>query len=79
MTIHTWPEFRYAAVDVFTCSTKMKSHRCIEVLKEKLKCPNSESTFLPRGFVKNLHMNKEEFEKNRELFINAKERAKEIK
>ena len=57
----------------------MKSHKCIEVLKEKFKCPNSQSTFLPRGFVQNLHISPEEIEKSREIFINAKDRVQEVK
>ncbi len=53
----------------------MKSHKCIEVLKEKFKCPNSQSTFLPRGFIQNLHISPEEIEKSRDIFINAKDRV----
>lgn len=34
-TIHTWPEHRYAAVDLFYCGGTVKVHRAIEVLNER--------------------------------------------
>ena len=76
MTIHTWPEFRYAAVDVFTCSTKMQSEQCVNVLKDKFKCLNSTTRFIPRGMIQSLMMTEEEFLKSREYFINLEERKK---
>jgi S-adenosylmethionine decarboxylase len=33
MSIHTWPEHRYAAVDAFMCGTA-RPEACIEVLRE---------------------------------------------
>lgn len=33
-TIHTWPEHRYAAVDLFYCGGTIKVHKAIEVLRE---------------------------------------------
>lgn len=74
MTVHTWPEFKYAAVDVFTCSTKMRSNKCVEVLAEKFKCSNRSVVFIPRGSVANLHISTEELDKSRDLFIDAKTR-----
>ena len=79
MTVHTWPEFRYAAVDVFTCSTKMRSSRCVEVLAEKFKCANHKVVFVPRGFVSNLHISQEELEKSRDIFIDSKAREEDNK
>lgn len=37
-TIHTWPEYGYAAVDLFFCSEKVESERALEVLQEAF-CP----------------------------------------
>ena len=74
MTVHTWPEFRYAAVDVFTCSTKMRSSRCVEILAQKFKCLNKKVVFVPRGFASHMQITKEELEKSRELFIDPKSR-----
>ena len=74
MTIHTWPEFKYAAVDVFTCTTKMKSQRCVEVLKNKLNCSKAQTKFIPRGSIRNLTITKEQFEESKSIFINPKDR-----
>ena len=40
ISIHTWPEYRYAAVDVFTCGKKMKPMVAIRLIAKKLGCPN---------------------------------------
>ena len=34
LAIHSWPEYRYAAVDVFTCGESIDIDRAIEVFKE---------------------------------------------
>lgn len=78
MTVHTWPEYRYAAVDVFTCSTKMQSAQCVNVLKDKFKCMNYTTRFIPRGMAHSLQMSAEDFEKSREFFIKMEDRQKEI-
>lgn len=78
MTVHTWPEYRYAAVDVFTCSTKMQSAQCVNVLKDKFKCMNHTTKFIPRGMAHSLLMTEEDLEKSRDMFINLKDRQKEI-
>lgn len=36
ISIHTWPEHNYAAIDIFTCSD-VKPHTAIEILKEAFK------------------------------------------
>ncbi len=36
-TIHTWPEHRYAAVDLFFCSESVEAERALEVLREAFK------------------------------------------
>ena len=35
-SIHTWPQERYAAVDMYTCGENMKTHKAAYYLKEKL-------------------------------------------
>ena len=37
LAIHTWPEYRYAAVDLFTCGEDVDPWRAFDFLKEKLK------------------------------------------
>ena len=36
ISIHTWPEFNYSAVDIFTCGKKMKPEIASEYLIEAL-------------------------------------------
>ncbi len=35
-SIHTWPEYGYCALDIFTCGTEIKSDLALEYLKEEL-------------------------------------------
>jgi S-adenosylmethionine decarboxylase len=35
-SIHTWPEYGYAAVDLFTCGTKVKMSVALDVIKKSL-------------------------------------------
>ena len=34
MSIHTWPEFGYAAVDLFTCSPQMDADAALDVMRK---------------------------------------------
>jgi S-adenosylmethionine decarboxylase len=34
ISIHTWPEFGYTAIDIFTCGQKGKPYRGLEYLKK---------------------------------------------
>lgn len=52
LSIHTWPEFQYAAIDVFTCGKKMNPHKTIEVLQEILKPGLTEIQEAARGIKK---------------------------
>lgn len=36
LTIHTWPEHGYAAVDIFTCGDKTDPRKAYEYIKENL-------------------------------------------
>ncbi len=48
LTIHTWPEYGYAAIDIFTCG-KIYMDKGIEYLKEHLKAKGSEVKKIGRG------------------------------
>jgi len=48
LTIHTWPEHGYAAVDVFTCG-EIQLEKGIEFLKEKFETGEVEVQLLERG------------------------------
>ena len=51
LSVHTWPEYGYAAVDVFTCGTTVKPQKAAEVLIEKLGSKNHSMTEIPRGVL----------------------------
>lgn len=51
LSIHTWPEFGYAAVDVFTCGTSVNPEKAAEVLIEKLGSKNHSTMEIPRGVL----------------------------
>lgn len=38
IALHTWPEYKYMAVDIFTCGKKTRPIRALEYLKEVF-CP----------------------------------------
>jgi S-adenosylmethionine decarboxylase len=50
ISIHTWPEHRYAAVDVFMCG-KARPQVCIEVMREAFAPERCIVQELPRGSV----------------------------
>lgn len=48
-SIHTWPEYSYAAVDIFTCGDSVDSRKALSLLKEGLKAKNVSMMELERG------------------------------
>ncbi len=52
VTIHTWPEYGYAAVDIFTCGESIDPWIIQEYLKDNLESENVSSTELKRGLFK---------------------------
>ena len=51
LSIHTWPELGYAAVDLFTCGTKCDPKVAYEFLKNKLNSKKAFFTELNRGIL----------------------------
>jgi len=51
LAIHTWPEFGYAAVDLFTCGDSCDPLISYEYLKEKLCAGKGIYTELKRGIL----------------------------
>ncbi len=51
LTIHTWPEYGYAAVDLFTCGEDVNPWDAFDYLSEKLKADKSETTEIARGVI----------------------------
>jgi len=48
-TIHTWPEYSYAAIDFFYCSEDVMIEKAIEVLKGALKPSSFNLVEIKRG------------------------------
>ncbi|MTI71732.1 MAG: S-adenosylmethionine decarboxylase proenzyme [Firmicutes bacterium] len=55
LTIHTWPEFGYAAVDLFTCGDEVNPWVAFKYLEEKLMAKKIETKEIPRGVVKKIN------------------------
>lgn len=49
LSIHTWPEYGYAAVDFFTCGNEIDPYRAFHYLVEKLHCRNPKVEEVKRG------------------------------
>ena len=47
--IHTWPEHRYAAIDIFTCGDALDSEAAIAYLATQLRCLKRSVTEIARG------------------------------
>jgi len=52
VAIHTWPEYNYAAVDIFTCGDSIDPWVIQEHLKEYLESKNVSSMEMKRGLFK---------------------------
>lgn len=50
LTIHTWPEHEYAAVDMFTCGD-IEMEKGVALLKQKFQAKNAEMQVLKRGNI----------------------------
>ena len=51
LSIHTWPEYGYAAVDVFTCGTTVEPTRAAEALIVKLGARKHSLMEIQRGLL----------------------------
>lgn len=49
MSIHTWPEYNYAAVDFFTCGESVDPYKAYDYMKKMLKSKTSQVNALDRG------------------------------
>ena len=49
ISIHTWPEYRYAAADIFTCGDQTMPERAAAVIIDALRCQDPEITQICRG------------------------------
>ena len=51
LTIHTWPEYGYAAVDIFTCGDIIKTEKASSYLIKQLECKNPSFVEMKRGIL----------------------------
>jgi S-adenosylmethionine decarboxylase len=51
LSIHTWPEYGYAAVDLFTCGDTVSSEAAFTYLREALRAGHISTMELHRGQV----------------------------
>lgn len=51
LCIHTWPEFGYAAVDIFTCGETINPQDAISLLVNKLGAEDHSFMELERGLI----------------------------
>jgi S-adenosylmethionine decarboxylase len=49
--VHTWPEYGYCALDIFTCGDQIKAHEALGFLREKLRAQNVSTMEIKRGIL----------------------------
>ncbi|MEJ2542908.1 MAG: adenosylmethionine decarboxylase [Calditrichaceae bacterium] len=54
ITIHTWPEHDYAAIDIFTCDDEMVIDHIVDHLKVELKAKRFDQKMIRRGIGMNV-------------------------
>ena len=55
ISIHTWPEHRYAAVDIFTCGENLKPMEAAHFVAEGLQAQHCNVMEVKRGLVSSHH------------------------
>jgi S-adenosylmethionine decarboxylase len=51
LTIHTWPEYGYAAVDIFTCGDLINNNQILEKIKKGLGAKSCSTSVIQRGIL----------------------------
>jgi S-adenosylmethionine decarboxylase len=49
LSVHTWPEYRFAAADLFTCSPRLDADAALMVLRSMLGASRIEAREVERG------------------------------
>ena len=62
MSIHTWPESGYSAVDIFTCGREMKPYLASQFLLEKFEATNHYLKTVNREYPLTIEGNSRKFE-----------------
>lgn len=50
-SLHTWPEYGYCALDIFTCGESVNGHDALDYLKKHLKAANASVMEIKRGVL----------------------------
>lgn len=50
-SVHTWPEYGYCALDIFTCGDEIDYYSALHYLKKEFKAKNLSVTELKRGML----------------------------
>ena len=51
LCIHTWPEYGYAAADIFTCGDSVRPEEAAQILIRELKAKNHSILEIKRGIL----------------------------
>ncbi len=51
LAIHTWPEFNFASVDIYTCGKVINPWKALTILKNKFKSKNMSAMEIKRGIL----------------------------
>ena len=51
ISIHTWPEYGYAAADIFSCGSSFLPREAAKRLAEQLECRDAEFKEIERGLI----------------------------
>jgi spermidine synthase len=62
LAVHTWPEYKYAALDLFTCGESVDPWIAYEFLKEAFRAKSGSSLEMLRGSLS--HLEKSDFDLN---------------
>lgn len=54
LCIHTWPEYGYAAADIFTCGQDFKPQKAADLIIQRLQCAHPTVTEIQRGVISSL-------------------------
>ena len=49
--VHTWPEYGYCALDIFTCGDNVDGRKALNYLKENLRAANTSVMEVKRGIL----------------------------
>jgi len=50
-SVHTWPEYGYCALDIFTCGDEIDYHSALQYLKSEFQAKSMAVTELKRGML----------------------------